>query len=815
MRTRHSSLPFFCLLVAAVALPARPCGPDFPYAVFVLPNGPGLNYAAYAAGHLGVPQPGYFTRSLVVAYEWMTGHALNVGEQQQAVSANALFVHEYDDSDPRRQAPPTGFGAWLKARASFGPVGGPVDGPVRGFVPDATLATDRSVPGENYESFTNCLDDAFANAAATLSARITAHGAKDPGVVEWVRGQDAVFSNCGDGKAPEYFGPGKPPPPPAQPYSPKVLTGAPQWLTEDRIYQLAAGQFYAMQYDAAAASFRAIAADNASPWQPLSGYLVARALLRKASIGSVETLHASDQQNVTQQQRIADQKAAKIAYQNELTAARAQLISLDAQAGHAALKPAIEGLTDYINLRLEPQEQAQVLAKRLNAGDGSRYRQDLIDLTYLRTGDDGGDLPLTQPPSGSSGLLAWMLAMNNQDGKGAFALWQATQTTPWLVAALTLAEAHGPATPALLEAAAKIPASDPAYVALMYQRLRLLAPGDATRAELERTLPQVTTHESLSTKNLFASLSTANAPSLEMWLATAGRVPPAQSDDMDPGPTYTLAPGTAPSENPCGTKVPAAEYKLFDTDAAFALNHNFPLTELATAAESSVLPQNLRYQIAQAAWVRAVLLDQPAIAHRMTPLLIDCRAAWKPVLDAYDSATTADARHAAGLLALMRFASTEPSVRDGVERRNGFAAYDQYRQNWWCTTVPAAHQTVDELPAVKGAADTSGADGSQFRTIHPSQPLFLTAAQIAAAQQEVAALEKFPDATEYFGREALAWQKSHPHDPQTPDLLGEAFRVQRNSCATEAASSTGHALFDILHQQYPQSEWTRRYTTWE
>jgi hypothetical protein len=75
--------------------------------------------------------------------------------------------------------------------------------------------------------------------------------------------------------------------------------------------------------------------------------------------------------------------------------------------------------------------------------------------------------------------------------------------------------------------------------------------------------------------------------------------------------------------------------------------------------------------------------------------------------------------------------------------------------------------------------------------------------------------------------------KSHPRDPRTPDILGEADRALRNSCRTERPSDptsgqpTGdpndptltpnlaHSLFDALHQNYPQSPWTKRYKSWE
>ena len=242
-----------------------------------------------------------------------------------------------------------------------------------------------------------------------------------------------------------------------------------------------------------------------------------------------------------------------------------------------------------------------------------------------------------------------------------------------------------------------------------------------------------------------------------------------------------------------------------------ALNHDFPVARLAEAAEAGALPANLRFQVAQAAWARAVLLDKPEIARRMTPLLIACRPAWKQVLPAYDSASSATDRQAAALLALERFASTEPSVRSGEERRNAFAAYDEYRQNWWCSTVPGAGQTVDE-PREQAVANTASA---QALASSYSVPLFLTAADRAEAAAEVERLQSIPGASAYLGQAALSWWRAHPHDPRTVDIVGEAVRVVRNACRDDATPALAHELFDALHKDYPGSVWAKRYSSWQ
>ena len=842
----------YCLPIAIAAallvVPARSCGPDFPSAIFVLPNGPGGNYALFAAGRLGIPQPGYRTRHLVIAYDYLTHRPLSEDEQEQAVDTDQYFTENRDlDNPPTNSDTPGGFALWIAARKALGPVDK--------YTPDDKLDTTLS---RDYDVVPNCLDDAFATAAHTLAARQTAYGKQDPAVLDWVRGQDAVFSNCGDGKPQQYYGPGQPPLPPPAPHAPAALpANAPAWLQQDRRYQLAAASFYATHYDDAIAQFRSIAADTSSPWSAIARYLVARAFIRKATLGDAPPISA----DADPTKQAAQQAAAQAARQKNLALAQHELLAMQSDPHIAPLRHAVDNLLDFVNLRLQPDAQAIVLANRLHGPASDRFGQSLIDLTYLRTNHADPTLPTPAgtPDPGTNDMIAWIDDINtidqtpnrwsgdpsphttsdvSQANADILQHWGATHSTAWLLAALMSARPTDAATPGLIHAAQSIPKDDPGYVAITYHRLRLSPSDPATRPSLLAILPAIQHDQTLSTINLFTALTATSAPTLEAWLATAGRLPAGETSwgEIDEGVTEaSFTPDNATDNTDshleantptdvCGTKIKPNSTKLFDLDAANALNRNLPLRLLATAAESSTLPANLQFQVAQATWARAVLLDQPAIARRMTPLLIHCRAAWKPVLDAYDASTTPEDRQANGLLALLRFASTEPSVRYGEERRNAFAAYDEFRQNWWCSTVPAPGYDVDSPPDYPSPA---------LAVTPPPAPTFLTPADLTEARTEVAALEKIPNASTYFAQHALAWMKSHPRDPRTPDILGEANRALRNSCRTErpSDSKTGqptgdpnypnltpnlaHALFDALHQNYPQSPWAKRYKSWE
>jgi hypothetical protein len=788
-------------------LSARACSFDAPTALFVMPENPD-SYKAFVKGDLEILQPGFHTRHLVVAYRYLSGKPLSASEQQTATDVHDFFLAEGSTSSETDA--PDGVTAWTTARKKIGLKDD--DFPY----PEDHLSAERTVPGEDYSTFPNCLDSAFNTAVSTLNTRSQQHGATDPAVLEWLRGQDAVFSNCTDGKTHRYYGPNeKQPPLPVQHMPAAAPANAPLWLRQDRAYQIAAAHFYALDFDAAIAGFRAIAADTASPWSVTARYLVARAYLRKASLHPALATRATsnDQATIT---------AGKNEYAITLALAQKELVTMRAEPRMTPMRNDIDDLLDYVNIRLDPKAQSVTLAHRFLTPNSPRLRQSLIDFTVIHTtSDQGNDIPALAEsvdhiaPSSSSDkaaadLVAWVEALNSGDTDVAVSRWQVTHSSVWLAASLMLTKEPNSKTPALLAAARAVSASDPAYLTITFHRLRLSPGSPATRSEVLTMLPQIRKNDGISAVNEFTLLAAATSPTLDDWLTTAARVPAGEdsSDDRD------AQPATIPTEDVCGRK--PANYSLFDTDIAITFNQYMPLRLLAKAAESKTLPDNLRFQVAQATWARAVMLDKPEVAHRMSPILIACRATWKPVLDTYDAATTPVDRHANGLLALMRFASTEPSVREG-EERGSFATFDDFRNNWWCTTVPKPGESVSNYPTIPNSTDT--------QKPLPSPPPFLTAGDLAEAKSEVAVIRAIPIASTYFAQQALTFMRDHPTDIRTPEILGYANRVLRSTCRNDPSynvkpgpmntATFAHALFDALHQHYPHSPWTARFPTWQ
>ena len=222
-----------------------------------------------------------------------------------------------------------------------------------------------------------------------------------------------------------------------------------------------------------------------------------------------------------------------------------------------------------------------------------------------------------------------------------------------------------------------------------------------------------------STVNLFKLLNQRAAPTLADFLHDAAALPAGVTFDTDtPQP-----PDTKPNPNGlCGVNGSQSTTLLFNPDAATILNTRMPLALLADAAEDKNLPRNLSFQIAQSTWTRAVLLDQPEIAKRMSPILTGCYPSWKQWLDGYNSAAGTSDRRAAGLLALMRFPSNAPLVRAGIEREDGFAGYSMYRDNWWSgsdTAQPASSNNPSAGPPPSSARSPLAGAPSPIRLFSP------------------------------------------------------------------------------------------------
>jgi len=748
----------FAIALLAVSLFQAPlsfaCGPFSLNAVFSFSVHPEYPLEKFAAGEIGIVQPSYARSYLYVAFRYFNGDRFNQTEQQALADLwHERLNHRWESGEEQAVK------AWLDTRQKV--VG-------LGAAPKIEVFRNREKPNE-YESYLNCQNDAFETAATTLEARISRFGSDSPALKQWVEAQDQVFANCSEG----------------QNIPTDLPADADALLRADRQYQKAAASFYSSNFAAAKALFDSIALDAKSPWRGTAPYLVARTLLRKASLGPDENKKAA----LTE----AEQQLSKILANQEL------------KPSHSASKR----LLSIVRLRLHPEERLHELALLLASKHGSvNLKQDLWDYTVLldqlKGDDEAHHQKVTDQPAvlHAEDLTDWLVTLQSAAAEAAehsVARWEVTSSVPWLIAALSKVDAQNAKAAALQQAAAKIPASSPAFPSVSYHSIRLdIAAGRSTdaRIKLDNLLQKHRPNFNASTINLFLHQRMAVSNNLEDFLSYAQRVPAGFSWDED----GTEIPVQADELGSDSDRIQGKAF--FDSDAGEILNRRLPVALLAEAAENKSLPDHLRRDIAQATWLRAVLLGNHATATALVPTLKLMVPEMTPLLNQYTSAREPAGKQFSAIYAWLKFPGIEPVVDTGSGRGTPLNEQDSYRDNWWCSAALAEQQTnvSDEKNAAVAAAKAG--------------PNFLTATQRTAAAREYAVLASLGAAPNYLCRQVIEFATRHPVDPRVPEALHLAVKTTRYSCTDKQTGKWSKAAYDFLHQHYPGNAWTKQTPYW-
>jgi hypothetical protein len=688
--------------------------------------------AEYAGGQLGVVRPNFARRFLVQAYRSSSGRT----PLDDALKTAA-------DVESARFAQDGAFEQWKAARQQVFP----------GTLPPAHKYWSTSRDIGNYQYIHNCQDDAFATAARTLNDRVSKYGASSAAAQDWLRAQDAVFSNCGGGPLTV--------PQPAPP-------SADARARADRAYQTAAAHFYATEYLEAARLFRAIGQDTSSPWRAYGRYLAARSLLRQATVREKDAAAAS---------RLAEA-------QSEFKAILSDPLA-------KPLHPSTRGLLDFIAARLQPIDRLRQLSSALVA-EGPIAIRDIVDYQVMMdriVGDttvlDGPGFVHDDALVASGDLTDWIVTIQtggHEAAAHALQRWKATKSMPWLLAAAWKVPARHVDAGAVLAAAQPVPRTSPAFATLAFLRVRLLAARGATdeARRLLATLPREPEPGfPPETINLFAAERFMLATSFEELLANATRRIVVEGDGFG-----------RPS---------------FDEDAGRVLSERLPLARLIDASLATTLPDRLRVRVAGAAFTRALLLRRYHDARRVLPVLERLAPSMQADLARFTAAKADDDRHVAGVLTLLRTPGLHTYVR-GMDDSQSYPLVEPsrelehtFRRNWWCDLHH--RQSSDLLPLLYG-------------TDEAPQPSFVTVAERKAAEDERWALNRIGPAPNYLAAEAVKWARARPTDPDMAEALARAVQGTRWGCGDDKTSNASRLAFQTLHRLFPESEWTRRTRYW-
>jgi hypothetical protein len=729
------------------------CGPFSLDAVFVFTVHPEYPLENFARGEIGVVQPSYARSYLYVAYRYLKG------ERFDETGQKALLDLWHERLDLRWESgEEQAVKSWLSARQKVPGLAGPD--------PKIEVYRSREKPND-YETYLNCQNDAFEVAATTLEARLKRMGSDSVGLKSWVEAQDQVFANCSEGQ-----------------HIPAALPAdADALLRADRQYQIAAANFYSSNFAGARTLFESIAADDKSPWRLSAPYLIARTLLRQASLGPEDGKKKSLAEAEEQLNQILVRKELKDSH------------------------PAARRLLSLVRLRLHPEEVLHELAVSLSGkGDSSNLKQTLWDYTILLdqfVGDNEAHHQKTETPPAvlaADDLTDWIVTFQSDKPDAlehSLARWQATNSIPWLVASIAKIDAKNPRAAALQQAAARIPSASPAFPSASFHAIRLdIAAGRTSeaRTKLDDILRRHRSQLAVSAVNLFQQQRMLVTSSLDDFITYAQRLPAGFTWNAD----GREIPADA-SEITEDTKALTGK-PLFDSDAADILNRRLPLGLLREAADNNRLPTHLRLDVLQAAWLRAVLLGDNSTALALSPNLKAMVPEMTQLLNDFGAAPDDAGKKFSALFAWLKFPAMEPVVKAGAGRRTKLDEQDSYRDNWWCSAAITAPETDGEK-APPPPAERIG-------------PSFLTAAQRTAAERESATLKSFGAAPNYLSREVIAWATNHPTDRRVPEALHLAVKTTRYGCTDKQTGRWSKAAYDFLHKRYPGNEWTKRTPYW-
>jgi hypothetical protein len=674
------------------------------------------------AGKIGLLTPALTKENELIAFRLLSGLKMEQGSAALGGRKASVPV------DTNYQ--PTGQEAWLEKRRTF-----------KGPRAPNFISTYRSRgSGDQFVYYENCLGDSFETAMRTLEDRRVSYGSV-AAIQNWVVAQDQVFENC-SGNKPTY--------PDPLPRTASSLQRA------DRDYQIAAAHFYAEDFAEAQQRFRTIANDPSTPWRHVSSYLIARTLLREASLQS----NAS-----------------------ALPKAHEQLMEMSNDRSAAPLDESARRLLEHLDAVEHPQTTLESLSARLSAPQSSPASFEdavsqsafVLRATSFQTALSKPDLP--EP-------FDWVQTLEKGDVEHALQRWRSRNSLPWLTLALMYSSGKDSAVPELLARADSLPENSPAFGTVSYNAIRLrIERGDTSqlRAKLDRLLVR-TDYQSVSLVNAWRAERMRVATSFDDFLRWAPRRPIGAKD-------YFGGKANVDSE-------------ILAEDSAYVLNYLTPLAKLNHAAQGKLLPAWSAADVALAGWTRAFMLNDLDTARELAPIVAKAHPDWQSSLV---PATSAEADHwrfqAALLIALHR--QFQPSVR--VNYRT-----ELDRSGSWCP--------VESQSSIPGQRDGDQNNSISWRlpvNFTPSKEV-LSQKDRDIASHEISELNEKGSTEMFLAPIIFAWAKSHPDDPQVPQALHRLVVVTRYGCRNggESSGQISKAAFDQLHNQYSKDPWTAQTPYW-
>lgn len=779
-RNAKNIVAVFLLSLSFLLMPsplAKACAPDLAYAILVNGNHPDLPLKLFAAGNIGIVQPCWAKSYLVVAYRVLSGKPLSKQEQESVLKlwhkrivggspfgTSILAVDEKDE--------------FLKLRAK-------------------ALGADSKKNPEVYwkmDSFAyenGIGDTAFQLARNTLTSLLKKYPVKSPQAREWIKAQDGIFAIGTE----------------------KVIIPNPLPKTADpvlqnyRNYQIAAANFYLKRFDKAETMFQSVAAKSDPALSKIAAYMVLR----------------SKSNQILRGDGTGDEKAVSDALQK----------AADSATKATEREDILDLLRPISYLNLSSADVVKKLATMVDAGTSKRFGNDVGDLTFLLDGNpplyglnvqgskenvsDAHDLADFVCSMQKQSYLLWPDSDDDKKkareadlktAKHAREMWSKTKGTVWLVAALSGMGLRLSDDRELFDAAMKTPETSPAFLtARFYVIDSLISAGK--RDEARQLLRPILAATNLppSTRNLFSTQMAAASQSLSDYLKYAVLNPPeilSSSNDLVSQKFKQLE-----SAQTFQTETPA-----LDTPMALDLSRNAPLSTWMRFAQSQSTSPRFKPVIVRAAWTRAQMLQKPNEAAKLESALATTNPSLAAAVAKIKNSAEGPARQFAIACLILRNYGMSPYLSGGAERHDAaIGAFDWYNNNFW-VPYPVEEKQPDDENSYSYNDMTGYVGDNEVRDKmksywQPGVSRYLSDAEKKSAKADLLLLNK-NHPSRFLGQIVLDYARSHPKDPDVPEMLYRVVKLPKWTEVTPVGSEFSKKAYVALHKAYPGSPWAKK-----
>jgi len=463
------------------------------------------------------------------------------------------------------------------------------------------------------------------------------------------------------------------------------------------------------------------------------------------------------------------------------------------------------GLLSFVDCQIEPDRKVTELAKAVvDPSKDDPLQQNIYDYTFILDkycpdstppDDPTAAKPKPQPMSNilkQDDLSEWLYVFQDQKGEASKATalerWKATHSLPWLVAVLSKAKPGDKDVEEIITAARAVPSNSPAYLSVNYYLIDLLMAAnkkDEADKELAKALE---VKMPPSTRNNFVDFQMELSPTIADFIKLAVRKPAGFFSD------YTGMEFPDDGDKLVNSKTyPAVSQLCYVPEAADVLNSGMPLKLLKDAVLKSDAHASQKFDLAQAVFIRAVLLKQEAIALSLIPILKGLKPQYGSLFDAYANAKTPADRQFAAFVFILKNPGARPYVTPGAPREVDYGRIQDYGDNWW-----GNKGLLGDFRTDRGINTTK------------TCPRFLAPADLAAAKQEVKSLQALGDAPNILSATVLAYAQTHPADPRVPEALSRCVNSTKFGSTNAKTGSFSKQAFHLLHQKYGASAWASK-----